>query len=91
MNFFIEIFTCAFYLPIICICLNSHKNVQVRKTTSRFVVELVEKMGPGRILSGVKDVTDRVIPMVAQFVMDPSQETRYLKLTLHIAMYSTQI
>ncbi|XP_052701993.1 TOG array regulator of axonemal microtubules protein 1-like isoform X6 [Crassostrea angulata] len=55
----------------------THKNVQVRKTTSRFVVELVEKMGPGRILSGVKDVTDRVIPMVAQFVMDPSQETRY--------------
>lgn len=60
--------------------------MQVRKTTSRFVVELVEKMGPGRILSGVKDVTDRVIPMVAQFVMDPSQETRYLQ-QICIAVY----
>ncbi|XP_062617825.1 TOG array regulator of axonemal microtubules protein 1-like isoform X2 [Saccostrea cucullata] len=55
----------------------THKNVQVRKTTSRFVVELVEKMGPGRILSGVKDVTDRVLPTAAHFVMDASQETRY--------------
>ncbi|XP_078314786.1 TOG array regulator of axonemal microtubules protein 1-like isoform X3 [Crassostrea virginica] len=55
----------------------THKNVQVRKTTSRFVVDLVEKMGPGRILSGVKDVTDRVLPTAATFVMDGSQETRY--------------
>lgn len=50
--------------------------MQVRKTTSRFVVDLVEKMGPGRILSGVKDVTDRVLPTAATFVMDGSQETR---------------
>ena len=59
---------------------NSHKNVQVRKTTSYFVVEVVEKMGPGRILSGVKDVTDRVLPTAAHFAMDSSQETRSAKL-----------
>ncbi|XP_056020659.1 TOG array regulator of axonemal microtubules protein 1-like isoform X15 [Ostrea edulis] len=55
----------------------THKNVQVRKTTARFVVELVDKMGPGRILSGVKDVTDRVLPTAAHFAIDSSQETRY--------------
>ncbi|CAL1537741.1 unnamed protein product [Lymnaea stagnalis] len=55
----------------------SHKNPQVRKTTAQFLVELVEKMGSGRILSGVKDITDRVLPTVANFAMDGSQETRY--------------
>ncbi|XP_069117055.1 TOG array regulator of axonemal microtubules protein 1-like isoform X2 [Argopecten irradians] len=55
----------------------THKNPQVRKTTSYFVVDLVDKMGPGRILSGVKDITDRVLPTAASFCLDGSQETRY--------------
>ncbi|GFR83234.1 protein FAM179B-like [Elysia marginata] len=55
----------------------SHKNVQIRKLTAQFLVDLVEKMGSGRILSGVKDITDRVLPTAAQFAMDGSQETRY--------------
>ena len=54
-----------------------HKNVQIRKLTAQFLVDLVEKMGSGRILSGVKDITDRVLPTAAQFAMDGSQETRY--------------
>ncbi|XP_021373812.1 TOG array regulator of axonemal microtubules protein 1-like isoform X3 [Mizuhopecten yessoensis] len=55
----------------------THKNPQVRKTTSYFVVDLVDKMGPGRILSGVKDITDRVLPTAASFCLDGSPETRY--------------
>ncbi|KAK3737948.1 hypothetical protein RRG08_028572 [Elysia crispata] len=55
----------------------THKNVQIRKLTAQFLVDLVEKMGSGRILSGVKDITDRVLPTAAQFAMDGSQETRY--------------
>ncbi|XP_035828901.1 TOG array regulator of axonemal microtubules protein 1 [Aplysia californica] len=55
----------------------SHKNAQIRKTTAQFLVELVDRMGSGRILSGVKDITDRVLPTAAQFAMDGSQETRY--------------
>ena len=34
-------------------------------------------MGPGRILSGVKDVTDRILPVAANFLMDGNPETRY--------------
>ncbi|KAI8785321.1 TOG array regulator of axonemal microtubules protein 1 [Biomphalaria glabrata] len=65
----------------------SHKNVQIRKTTAQFVVELVEKMGAGKILSGVKDITDRVLPTVANFAMDSSQETRYYgRKILHMLM-----
>ncbi|KAL3873542.1 hypothetical protein ACJMK2_036642 [Sinanodonta woodiana] len=55
----------------------AHKNSQVRKTTSYYLGSLLEKMGPGRVLSGVKDVTDKIIPAIAHFVSDGSQETRY--------------
>ncbi|XP_046334281.2 TOG array regulator of axonemal microtubules protein 1-like isoform X4 [Haliotis rufescens] len=55
----------------------SHKNTAVRRTTAQCLVVLVEKMGPGKILSGVKDITDRVLPTAAQFALDSSQETRY--------------
>ncbi|XP_060604464.1 TOG array regulator of axonemal microtubules protein 1-like isoform X3 [Ruditapes philippinarum] len=55
----------------------THKNISVRRTTARFLVNIVQRMGPGRVLSGIKDVTDRIIPAVAQFSMDSSQETRY--------------
>ncbi|XP_070179404.1 TOG array regulator of axonemal microtubules protein 1-like isoform X2 [Littorina saxatilis] len=55
----------------------THKNQAVRKTTAQFLVRVVERMGSGKILSGVKDVTDRVLPTAAQLVMDSSPETRY--------------
>ena len=48
----------------------------MRKTTSLFLVKIVTKMGPGRVLSGVKDVTERILPVAAQFSMDSSPETR---------------
>ncbi|XP_013416093.1 TOG array regulator of axonemal microtubules protein 1 [Lingula anatina] len=54
-----------------------HKNATVRRITSQLLVGLVERMGPGRILSGVKDTTDRVLPLLAQFATDGSPETRY--------------
>ncbi|PVD25713.1 hypothetical protein C0Q70_13373 [Pomacea canaliculata] len=55
----------------------THKNSVVRRTTAQFLTEVVEKMGSGKILSGIKDVTDRILPTVAQFVVDGSPETRY--------------
>jgi hypothetical protein len=53
-----------------------HKNSAVRKTTAQFLEKVVERMGSGKILSGVKDVTDRVLPTAAQFALDQSPETR---------------
>ncbi|KAK7488657.1 hypothetical protein BaRGS_00020110 [Batillaria attramentaria] len=55
----------------------THKNTAVRRTAAQFLVQVVERMGSGKILSGVKDVTDRVLPTAAQFAMDNSPETRY--------------
>ncbi|KAF6027461.1 hypothetical protein EB796_014223 [Bugula neritina] len=35
---------------------------------------LCDKLGPGKLLSGVKDLTDKVIPALAVMCRDPSQQ-----------------
>ncbi|XP_053140411.1 TOG array regulator of axonemal microtubules protein 1 isoform X1 [Hemicordylus capensis] len=55
----------------------SHLNTAVRRCTAQHLSDVVEHMGPGRILSGIKDVTDKILSAVAKFVQDGSQETRY--------------
>ncbi|XP_042321877.1 TOG array regulator of axonemal microtubules protein 1 isoform X2 [Sceloporus undulatus] len=55
----------------------SHLNTTVRRCTAQHLSDIVEHMGPGRILSGIKDVTDKILSAVAKFVQDGSQETRY--------------
>ncbi|XP_072424528.1 TOG array regulator of axonemal microtubules protein 1 [Chiloscyllium punctatum] len=55
----------------------SHLNAVVRKCTAQHLANVVERMGAGRLLSGIKDITDRIIHAVAKFAQDGSQETRY--------------
>ncbi|XP_039214558.1 TOG array regulator of axonemal microtubules protein 1 isoform X4 [Crotalus tigris] len=55
----------------------SHLNIAVRRCTAQHLSDVVEHMGPGRILSGIKDITDKILSAVAKFVQDGSQETRY--------------
>lgn len=43
---------------------------------ARILSKIAEKMGAGRLLSGSKDVTDRILPVAAQFAVDGQQETR---------------
>uniref|UniRef100_A0A3B4DX57 Rho-GAP domain-containing protein n=1 Tax=Pygocentrus nattereri TaxID=42514 RepID=A0A3B4DX57_PYGNA len=54
-----------------------HLNPVVRKCTSQHLATLVEKIGAGRLLSGTKDLTDRILPAVAKLAQDSSQETRF--------------
>ncbi|XP_077995867.1 TOG array regulator of axonemal microtubules protein 1-like [Glandiceps talaboti] len=54
-----------------------HRNVAVRKTCAQFLVDIVSKMGPGRLLSGIKDITDKIVPTAVAFCLDPNPETRY--------------
>ncbi|XP_076845865.1 uncharacterized protein LOC143491069 isoform X2 [Brachyhypopomus gauderio] len=53
-----------------------HLNAAVRKCTAQHLATLVEKIGAGRLLSGAKDVTARIIPAVSKLAQDASQETR---------------
>ncbi|KAL8168580.1 UNVERIFIED_CONTAM: hypothetical protein K2H54_004659, partial [Gekko kuhli] len=55
----------------------SHLNTAVRRCAAQHLSGIVEHLGPGRVLSGIKDVTDKVLSAVAKFVQDGSPETRY--------------
>ncbi|TNN87143.1 Protein FAM179B [Liparis tanakae] len=55
----------------------SNLNAVVRKCTAQYLADLVEKVGAARLLSGGKDLTDRILPAVTKLAQDSSQEARY--------------
>ncbi|KAK2826224.1 hypothetical protein Q5P01_020438 [Channa striata] len=55
----------------------SHLNAVVRKCTAQHLANLVEKIGAARLLSGGKDLTDKILPAVTRLAQDSSQEARY--------------
>lgn len=55
----------------------SHLNSVVRKCAAQHLADLVEKLGAARMLSGGKDLTDRILPAVTRLAQDSSQEARY--------------
>ncbi|XP_058396646.1 TOG array regulator of axonemal microtubules protein 1 isoform X5 [Diceros bicornis minor] len=55
----------------------SHLHIAVRRCTAQHLADVVEFMEPERILSGTKDMADRILPAAAKFAQDSSQETRY--------------
>ncbi|XP_058604401.1 TOG array regulator of axonemal microtubules protein 1 isoform X2 [Onychostoma macrolepis] len=54
-----------------------HLNSVVRKCAAQHLSALVERAGAARLLSGAKDLTDRILPAVCKLVQDSSQEARY--------------
>ena len=70
-------FICIPVHVLSCCCfLFSHRNVTVRKTTAQFLSLLSERMGASRLMSGAKDITEKILPTAAQFVTDGGAETR---------------
>lgn len=55
----------------------THKNPAVRRTASNFVARLCERLGPTRVLSGAKDMTQQVLPAACQFMLEGQPEPRY--------------
>lgn len=55
----------------------SHLHIAVRRCTAQHLADVVEVMEPERILSGTKDMAERLLPAAAKFAQDSSQETRY--------------
>ncbi|XP_061157356.1 TOG array regulator of axonemal microtubules protein 1-like isoform X1 [Syngnathus typhle] len=55
----------------------SHLNPLVRKCTAQHLADLVEQVGATRLLSGSKDLTERILPAVTKLSQDSSQEARY--------------
>ena len=54
----------------------------VRKCTAQHLANLVDKVGAVRLLSGGKDLTDRILPAVTKLAQDSSQEARYVETLL---------
>ncbi|KAJ7989045.1 hypothetical protein DPEC_G00315470 [Dallia pectoralis] len=55
----------------------SHLNSVVRKCAGHHMANLLETMGAARVLSGGKDLTDRILSAVTRLAQDSSQEARY--------------
>ncbi|KAM6961314.1 TOG array regulator of axonemal microtubules protein 1 [Aplochiton taeniatus] len=55
----------------------SHLNPAVRRSTAQHLDTLVEKLGTARLLSGGKDLTERILPAATRLAQDSNQETRY--------------
>ncbi|XP_059909483.1 TOG array regulator of axonemal microtubules protein 1-like [Gadus macrocephalus] len=54
----------------------SHLSAVVRKCAAQHLADLLERLGVARLLSGGKDVTDRILPAVVKLALDSSQEPR---------------
>ncbi|XP_036202680.1 TOG array regulator of axonemal microtubules protein 1 isoform X5 [Myotis myotis] len=54
-----------------------HLHIAVRRCTAQHLSDVVELMEVERILSGTKDMAERILPAAAKFAQDSSQETRY--------------
>ncbi|KAG8177348.1 hypothetical protein JTE90_020988 [Oedothorax gibbosus] len=54
----------------------SHRNGAVRKVAAQSLLAVVEKMGTTKILT-LKEVTEKLVPTTAQFLMDGMPLTRY--------------
>ncbi|EPY82388.1 hypothetical protein CB1_000659006 [Camelus ferus] len=53
-----------------------HLHIAVRRCAAQHLSDVVEFMEPERILSGTKDMADRILPAAAKFAQDSSPETR---------------
>ncbi|KAM9432866.1 TOG array regulator of axonemal microtubules protein 1-like isoform 2-T2 [Salvelinus alpinus] len=68
----------------------SHLNSVVRKCAGHHMANLMENIGAARLLSGGKDLTDRILPAVTKLAQDSSQEARYQgrRMLLFLSLHS---
>ncbi|XP_051477505.1 TOG array regulator of axonemal microtubules protein 1 isoform X2 [Apus apus] len=55
----------------------SHLHWAVRRCAAQHLSDVVERLGARRLLSGARAVVDRLLPAVARFTQDSSQQTRF--------------
>uniref|UniRef100_A0A8C3N0X8 Uncharacterized protein n=1 Tax=Geospiza parvula TaxID=87175 RepID=A0A8C3N0X8_GEOPR len=55
----------------------SHLHSAVRRCTAQHLGDIVERLGPERVLAAGRPVAERLLPAMARFVQDSSQQTRY--------------
>ncbi|XP_036367460.1 TOG array regulator of axonemal microtubules protein 1-like isoform X3 [Octopus sinensis] len=73
----VENITCTKALPILITKGLKHRSVGIRKTASYYITVIAKKIGHRRLLSGVKDLTDKILQATLDCLTDPSNEVRY--------------
>ncbi|CAF1618650.1 unnamed protein product, partial [Adineta ricciae] len=70
----------------------SHRSPAVRKTSAKYIYIVCEKLGASKILSGIRDITERVLQVAATFASDGPPEIRwYGKKIYHMLMSSDEL
>ncbi|CAF0871745.1 unnamed protein product [Adineta ricciae] len=65
----------------------THRNPAARKASAKYIYYVCEKLGPTKILSGTRDITERVLQVGATFAADGPPEIRwYGKKIYHMLM-----
>ncbi|CAF3644622.1 unnamed protein product [Adineta steineri] len=65
----------------------SHRNPAARKASAKYIYQVCEKLGPTKILTGTRDITERVLQVGAAFASDGPPEIRwYGKKIYHMFM-----
>ncbi len=59
---------------------SSHRNPAARKTSAKYIYNVCEKLGPAKILSGTRDITERVLQVAATFASDGPPEIRFINI-----------
>ncbi|CAF4351851.1 unnamed protein product, partial [Adineta steineri] len=54
----------------------SHRNPAARKASAKYIYQVCEKLGPTKILTGTRDITERVLQVGAAFASDGPPEIR---------------
>lgn len=57
---------------------SSHRNPAIRKTSAKYIYLVCEKLGPAKILSGTRDITERILQIAANFASDGPPEIRFV-------------
>ena len=58
-----------------------HRNPAARKASAKYIYYVCEKLGPTKILSGTRDITERVLQVGATFAADGPPEIRQDKIS----------
>lgn len=54
----------------------SHLHSAVRRCTAQHLGDIVQRLGPERLLAGARPAAERLLPAIARFAQDSSQQTR---------------
>ena len=54
----------------------SSRSVHIRTVTAQMLERVVDRLGPEKVLGGNREMSDKILPISAQFLQDASPNVR---------------